>query len=440
MLPRPSNRIAAAPGAFSITPMQLKLFSALLCAACLAPSPVDGENWPGFRGPTGQGLSHETGLPTKWSPTENIAWKTAIPGEGWSSPIIWNDHVFLTTATDGGAGCHVLGLDRETGRILWDKEVFRQVPGHKQQRNGYATPTPCTDGRRVYTVFADGSFAALDFGGEVVWVNRDFPFYGEHGLGTSPILWHDVLIMTRDGSGAPPDTGAGWHTPWDKARILALDTDTGEIRWQAGRGLSRIAHVVPNIWTAPDGHQELVSGAGDVVQGFDPATGKRLWTSKNIGEGVVPSIVLGDGVAFSASGWGGRESIKAFRLGGQGDLGEANLVWEQRKGMPRIPSFLYLKPYLYTINEGGIAMCLKEDTGEIVWQERVGGNFSASPVSAEDHIYFLSDAGETTIIRAGPNFEVLERNALHEKCQASIAISHGHLFVRAEKHLYSIGD
>src|SRR5581483_1622094 len=265
------------------TKFVLQLLPVLLAAHAV------GENWPGFRGPTCQGLSSEAGLPLRWSATENIAWKTVVPGEGWSSPIVWNDRVFVTTATEGGVGCHLIAFERTTGTVLWDREVFKQVPGHKQQRNGYATPTPCTDGKLVFAVFGDGSFAALDFEGKVVWVNRNFPFYGEHGLGSSPILWQELLIMARDGSGEPPDTGAGWHFAWDKARILALDTRTGKFQWEAKRGMSRIAHVVPSIWTAPDGHAELVSGAGDVVQGFDPKTGERLWTSKNIGEGVVPS-------------------------------------------------------------------------------------------------------------------------------------------------------
>jgi outer membrane protein assembly factor BamB len=401
---------------------------------------LQAENWPQFRGPTRQGLSTETGLPLKWSPVENIAWKTPIPGEAWSSPIVWGERVFVTTATENGASCHVLCLNRTDGKILWDKEAFKQVPGHKGGRNSYATPTPCTDGDRVYAVFGDGSFVALDFEGKIAWMNRLFPFYGEHGLGTSPILWNDLIIMARDGSNDGEDKKLGWQVPWEKSFVMALDKSTGRLRWKAPRGLSRIAHVVPNIWSTPDGRAQVISGAGDVVQGFDARTGERIWTSKNIGEGVVPSIVLGDGIVFTASGWGGRESIKAFRLNGKGDLGETNLVWEQRKGLPRIPSYLYLSPNLFTITEGGIAMCLRGDTGEIVWQERVGGSHSASPVSAEGHIYFLSDEGETTVIEASLQFKVLARNALKEKVQASMAVSQRHLFIRTAGNLYCIGS
>jgi len=245
--------------------------------------------------------------------------------------------------------------------------------------------------------------------------------------------------MARDGSSEVEPKSLGWQQPWDQAFLVALDTRTGQVRWKAPRGLSRIAHVVPNLWTAPDGRTHVISGAGDVVQGFDALTGERLWTSTNIGEGVVPSIVIGGDLAFTASGWGGRESIKAFRLGGRGDLGESNLAWEQRKGLPRIPSYLFLKPHLYTITEGGVAMCLEAGTGQIVWQERVGGNFSASPVGAEGRIYFLADDGLTTVIEAGPEFRVLARNPLGEKAQASMAVSGGRLYIRTAGHLVCLG-
>ena len=400
---------------------------------------VRAENWPQFRGPTHQGRSTETGLPLHWSATSNVVWKTSIPGESWSSPVIWNDRVFLTTATDHGQTCRVLSLEANSGKILWDREVFQQSPRRKESRNTYATPTPATDGERVYACFGDGSLAALNFAGDIVWTNRDHKFYGQHGLATSPILFRDLLIMARDGSSDGPDKKLGWQTPWDQARILALDAKTGKERWQGKRGLSRIAHAVPAIWEH-EGQAEVVSEAGDVVQGFDAQTGERLWSNEVIGEGKVPSTVLGDGLVFTAGGWGGKDSIKAFRLGGRGDLKEMQLVWEQKKNMPRVPSLLYLKPYLYAITDGGVASCMKADTGELVWQERVGGNFSASPVAAEGRIYFLGDEGETTVIAAAPEFNVLAKNPLGEKCQASPAISQKRIFIRTAGNLFCLGQ
>ena len=410
------------------------LFTLFLFAVGMAES----ENWPQFRGPTGQGLSGETGVPVQWSATDNVAWKTSLPGDAFSSPIVWGDHVFVTTATDNGESCRVIALERTTGRVLWNREVFRQVPRRKQDRNTYATPTPAADGERVYACFFDGSFAALDFSGEIIWTNRGYPFYSEHGLGSSPMLYRDLLIMARDGSGQGEEQELGWQKPWDQAFIVALDTRTGQERWKARRGWSRISHGVPVLWEH-EGKVELVSEAGDVVQGFDLETGERLWSSEVLGEGKVPSTVVGEGLVFTAGGWGGRETIKAFKLGGRGDLKTSNLVWEQRKGMPKVPSMLYVKPHLFATTDGGIATCLKAATGEMVWQERLGGNFSASPVAADGRIYFVSDEGDTTVIEAGPTFRILARNPLGEKVQASPAISQGQIFIRTERTLFCLG-
>ncbi|MBL9167061.1 MAG: PQQ-binding-like beta-propeller repeat protein [Verrucomicrobiales bacterium] len=397
------------------------------------------ENWPQFRGPDAQGHSGETGIPLKWSNTENVAWKASIPGESWSSPIVWGDYVFLTTATGDGTSCRLLALDRSSGRLLWDKEVVQQVPRRKEGRNSYATPTPATDGERVYVCYGDGTFAALTFTGDIVWVNRGYPFYGQHGLGSSPILHQGLLIMARDGSSDGEDKKLGWQTPWDRSFLVALDTKTGKERWKGQRGLSRIAHGAPVIWTS-QGKSQVISESGDVVQGFDVLTGQRLWTSQVLGEGKVPSTLIGDGMVFTSGGWGGRESIKAFKLGGAGDLKETNLLWEQKKGMPKVPSMIYAKPFLFTITDGGIATCLQAGTGELVWQERVGGNFSASPVAAEGRLYFVGDSGETTVIAAAAEFRVLAKNALGEKVQASPAVSQGALFIRTEKSLFSIRE
>ncbi len=191
----------------------MKIHLALPAALALLAGSLHAENWPQFRGPAFQGVSSEKNLPLKWSVTENIAWKTSLPGDSWSSPIVWGDRVFVTTATDNGVSCRVLSLERTTGKILWNKEVLQQVPRRKEGRNTYATPTPVTDGERVYACFGDGSFAALNFAGDVVWTNRDFKFYSQHGLGTSPILQHGLLIMARDGSSEGEDKKAGWQTP-----------------------------------------------------------------------------------------------------------------------------------------------------------------------------------------------------------------------------------
>ena len=260
---------------------------------------VSAENWPQFRGPTAQGISAEKNAPLTWSATENIAWKTELPGESWSSPIVWGNRVFVTTATDDGESCRVLSLNRKSGKILWDKEVFKQVQRRKQARNTFATPTPATDGERVYAAFNDGSFVALKFDGSPAWENRDYKFFGEHGLGTALLLHDGALVMARDGSSDGEDKGLGWQTPWDQSYVVALDAKTGKERWKTGRGLSRISHGTPVIWEHA-GKAQVVTEAGDVVQGFDLKTGERLWSSEVIGEGkVLAKNPLGEKVQAS---------------------------------------------------------------------------------------------------------------------------------------------
>ena len=313
------------------------------------------------------------------------------------------------------------------------------MPRKKETRNSYATPSPATDGKRVYACFGDGSFVAVDFAGELLWTNRDYPFYSQHGLGASPILSGNLLIMTMDGSSEGEDKLVGWQTPWDKSYVLALDTQTGKQRWKTMRGTSRISHGSPVIWTGPDDKIQVVSEAGDVVQGFDRDSGERLWTSEVQGEGKVPSTVVGNGMVFTSGGFRGRESIKAFKLGGKGDLKETNLIWEQKKGNPKVPSMIQVGPHLFTIQDTGIASCLDASTGEVVWQERLGGSFSASPVSAAGRIYLLDNNGETTILDAGPKFRVLAKNPLGDQVQSSIAMAQGRLFIRTDKELFCVG-
>ena len=402
---------------------------------------VDAENWPQFRGPDGQGHSSETSIPTTWSGTNSIAWKTPVPGDSWSSPIVYGRYVIVTTATKNGESCRVLAMDRDSGRILWNTEVFRQVPRRKETRNSYATPTPATDGKRVYACFGDGSFAALDYRGKLLWTNREQPFYSQHGLGTALMLHDGLIIMSRDASSEGPDKKVGWQTPWEKSYVVALDTQTGKERWRTGRGRSRISHGTPVLWRNPKGRPQIVTEAGDVLQGFDPATGSLLWTSDVPGEGKVPSVVLGDGLAFCSGGWGGKEGIKAFRLGGEGSLQQSNLVWEQKRGEPKVPSLLYLEGLLFAMTDTGVATCYEATTGNIVWQERVGGNFSASPVSAGGRIYFVGDNGHTAVLEASRTFRLVSRNPIAdgEEVQASPAISQGRFFIRTRSNLWAIG-
>ena len=407
----------------------------LVAIVLLTVDRVQAENWTRFRGPNGQGHSAEKDLPVNWSATENVAWKTAIAGQGWSSPIVYGDQIFLTTATDEGAVCRVVCVRRTDGKVLWNTEVHRQVPGAKRRQNSYATPTPITDGQRVYAVFYDGAVVALDFEGKLLWKNTEVKFYSLHGLGASPVLADGKLIMPFDGS-SRDEQKLGWKTPWDRAVILALDGATGEVAWKGKRGPSRVGHVTPIL---ANDNSEVISAGGDRVQGHDPKSGKRIWSIYSKGEGVTPSPVVGEGLIFTSSGFE-EPTIRAIRLGGKGDVTQTHIAWEQKKGVPALASPLYVKPNLYTITRDNILYCFRAADGEILWQERLKGVHSASPVYADGRIYITSEDGVTRVLRPGDKYNEIARNDLQETCLASMAVSQGQFFIRSAEHLYAIGE
>lgn len=411
---------------------------AAFCAVAWS-STATAENWPRFRGPTGQGHSSETGLAIEWNTETGVTWKTPIPGAGWSSPIVWENRVYVTSALDDGSACHLLALDRDTGAIVWDREVFRQELKRKENKNSYATPTPCTDGDRIYVCFADGGMAAVSLTGDVVWTNRDFPFYSKHGLGESPIVYQDLVIMPRDGSSPGPDAKVGWKEPWDQAFVLALDSATGKERWKTARGMSRVSHMTPLVLKV-DGRDQLISPAGDRIQGFNPLNGELLWSAYSQGEGVTPSPVFGKSLLYTSSGFEA-PTVRAVRLdGAKGEVTATHIVWEQLKGTPTQSSLIYVEPHVYAVTDNGVLTCYDGDKGEIVWQDRLAGKFSSSPVHADGRLYFLSEDGTTYVLQPGAEFKLVAQNSLHEVCQASMGVSAGKLFVRTATTLYAIGN
>jgi outer membrane protein assembly factor BamB len=412
--------------------MRSRTLAVLAFLAGAAPAAAD--QWPSFRGPTGQGQSREIRLPVKWSLTEGVLWRTPIDGESWSSPIVWGGRVFVTTARDGGRACHVLALDRRTGKILWDTRVFTQETSRKEAKNSYATPTPATDGSRVFAAFGDGSVVAVEAGsGAIAWTNRDFPFYSQHGLGTSLVLYRDLVIQTRDGSSPGPDKGVGWQTPWEEAFIIALDARTGKPRWKATRGPSRIAHATPIVLRG-GARDLLVSPAGDVIQAFDPATGARLWSLPSAGESPVPSPVVAGGTIVTTSGFGA-PTIRGVRT-----TPGPQIAWEQTRGVPMQASPTAVEDLVYVVSDGGVLSALDVATGTPVWTERLEGTFSASPVAADGNLYLLSETCETWVVAPGRSFALLSRNPLEGRCQASMAVSGGLFFVRSDSALYAIGQ
>src|SRR5262245_25531473 len=299
-------------------------------------------------------------------------------------------------------------------------------------------PTPAADPDRIYAAFGDGTLVAVkaDSGG-VAWVNRDFPYYSQHGLGASPLLYRGLLLMAFDGSSEGPDKKVGWQTPWDKAVLVALDKATGRPKWKAGRGQSRIGHATPLV-VSHAGKDVLVSPAGDVIQGFDPATGRLLWTVRTEGEGLVPSAAAAGGLAFATTGFG-KPRLKAVRLGGKGDVTGSHVAWEDAGNVSMLPSMVADGGRLYVVTDKGFAACLDAKAGKEVWKRRLGGSFSASPVLADGRLYALSDQGETYVLKAGDEYELLSRNALCEGAQTIPAVSGGRLFLRTQSHLWCVG-
>ncbi len=408
----------------------------IVCILLMVPVSL-AENWPGFRGPGRQGISGETKVPTAWSTTENIAWKIAIEGKGWSSPIVWGDRVFVTTAIEEGQSFRLICLDRKTGVIVWNNEIVRQAAKPGNANNSFATATPVTDGSSVFVLAADGTLAAVSFEGKVRWRYQEFPYFSEHGLGMSPILYDDLLIVALDHTNPGKNNKPGLEEPWDKAVIVALDQQTGQVRWKGKRGMSRIGYAVPTILNV-GGVDQLISPAGDVVQGFDLKTGKLIWTAANPGYSLVPSPVIGEGLVFASSGFD-IGVLRAVRPDGKGDVTKTHIAWESKDDVPRIPSLLYVRPNLYSLSETGILRCLEGATGKEVWRQRIGGKFSASPVWVEGKLYLLSESGKTIVAEASPQYKLVAQNELNEKCCASPAVSQGNLFIRSEKALYCVG-
>lgn len=399
-------------------------------------SPAVAGDWPRFRGPNGQGVA-DGPAPTEWTNDKNIAWRVPVPAAGWSSPVVSGGRVIVTGTADGGKACRVLAFAADTGTPLWDRTVFAQVPTRKEGKNSFASPTPVVAGDTVIAVFGQGGVAALNAAdGAVKWTFTEVKHYSQHGLGASPVVWKNLVIMPFDGSSPGPDTKVGWQTPWDKAFLLALDLGTGKEVWRAGRGLSRIGHATPAVLTV-NGTDVLVSQGGDVVQGFDPATGKRLWSVKNPGEGLVPSTIVGDGVLFTTPGWP-TPAVRAWSWEKSDPTEAPTQRWQLTKNVPMLPTGVFVNGYLFVVSEKGIAACLDPATGAAKWEERLSGGFSASLVSAGGKVYALSEAGETTVFDASPTPNIVARNKLPGLFQATPAVADGRLYLRSDKELVCV--
>jgi len=398
----------------------------LVLAAGAASAPLAwSEDWPEFRGPTGQGHSTERGLPVEWSESKNVVWKTRVPGLGWSSPVVSGGRVWLTTAIkERGGSLRALAFDVETGRELVNVEVFRTRSGDPlNPKNSLASPTPIVDGDRVYVHFGADGTAALTSSGDMVWKAR-LPYESQHGNGGSPVLYGDRLIFSGDGS--------------DQAFVVALDKRTGKVRWKTSRRQpADQAYSTPLVIRVGDRDQVVSVGAYRAAA-YDPESGKEIWRV-NYADGFsnVPRPVYGHGLVYIATGFQ-QPSLLAVRVDGAGDVTRTHVAWTLRRAAPLTPSPLLVGDELYIVNDAGIASCLDARTGMPHWQQRIGGNYSASPVFADGRIYFLAEEGEATVILPGKDFRKLATNHLDGATLASMAISVGSIFIRSDRYLYRL--
>ena len=393
-----------------------------------------GENWTEFRGPTGQGHSTAVGLPLRWNETSNVRWKTEIPGRGWSSPIVWNGRVYLTTAVPGADGkesLRTLCLDASSGQILWNVEVFPLEDGPRarmHQKNSQASPTPVTDGRHLFVHFGTQGTACLTLDGETVWKTRELEFEPQHGSGSSPVLVDELLVATCDGS--------------DVQFVVALAQSSGKIRWKKERPpaqeIKKFSFSTPLVIEVA-GRKQIVSPGAHQVVAYDPAGGEEIWRVRYHGYSLVPRPVYGHGLIFLSTGYD-KPQLLAIRPDGRGDVTETHVAWKTDRGAPNTPSPLLIGDDLYFISDLGIATCANAKTGEVRWTHRVGGNHSASPLSADGKVFFQSEKGETIVIQPGSRYEELARSQLKASTLASLAVEGRALLLRTENALFRIEE
>ena len=415
----PARSPKYAPGATRqrIARALLGLFTATMC--------LSAADWPQFRGPGGQGHSDETGLPLNWGESRNVTWKVAIPGHGWSSPVIGGDLLWMTTATEDGRSLRAIAVERSSGRVVRNIEVFRQEqPTKKQPKNSHATPTPIVDGEHIYVHFGMQGTAALTSDGEIVWKNQELRFAPGHGQGGSPVLAGGLLVFHCDGT--------------DRQSVAALDAATGKLRWQTPRRDGAMAYTTPLV-IAVAGKQQVISPGANRAASYDLETGEELWSIRYGGFSNVPRPVFAHGLVFVTSGYY-NPVLYAVRPGGRGDVTDTHVVWSSSRGIPLTPSPLIVGEELYIVSDKGIASCLNAKTGAQNWRARLKGQYSASPLYADGRIYFQNEDGLYTVIEPGLEFKKLAENQVDGRTFASLAPADGGFFLRTSTHLYRIEE
>jgi outer membrane protein assembly factor BamB len=396
--------------------------------------PVEGEGakyWSRWRGPSGQGMVAGTNYTDTWSATTNVKWRATVPGRGHSSPVVWKNHLFITTATDEGRTMLLLAYDRTSGKLLWQGDVPASGVEHIYWKNSHASATPSTDGERVYASFGTHGLAAFDFTGKRLWHSKPGDLDNYHGSAGSPVLYKDRLFLYQDHSGTA-STGSF---------VAAFDAKSGAVLWKKDRPAS-VGWGTPVVIDAGD-HDELVVNGQRQVYAYDPDTGAELWTVRGTTREVFPTPVVGHGLVFCSSGRAG--PTLAIKPGGKGDVTATHLAWSSPRGSPFVPSAIIHGDLLYMINDmQSILTVLDARTGAAVYQDRLGEatreGFSSSPVAVGDKLFFTNDRGQTFVVQAGPTFKLLHVNDLNAQVLASPALVDGTWYWRTDKELLAIDN
>ena len=422
----------------------LRRFAIVFCLGMVSVRPARcGEHWTSYRGPTDQGHCDSPRPPLRWSERENVVWKTAIPGKAWSSPVIWGDRIWLTNAPEDGTELFVICVDKKSGKMQFNKRLHSVAkPQFCIPFNSYASPSPVIEEGRVYVSFGSPYNACLDSKtGEVIWERTDLVCNHFRAAGSSPLIYGSLLILHLDGS--------------DRQYVVALDKHTGKTVWKTDRSVDfkdldpatgkpstdgdfRKAFSTPVIVDVK-GKPVLISLGSMTLYGYEPETGKELWRVESIGSHSGSCRpVSGHGLVFSPMGY--TAEVWAVRPDGHGVVTNSHVVWKCPRASARRSSPLLVGDWLFMVDAAGVAACLEAKTGKELWRERLGGNYSASPIYAGGRVYFFDESGKSTAIEAAPQYKVIAVNRLDDGFMASPAVSGNALYLRTKGALYRIED
>jgi outer membrane protein assembly factor BamB len=411
----------------------------ILALACV--TALQASHWPEFRGPQGNGHAATNRVPLTWSETEHVKWKTPIRGRGWASPVVWGNQIWTATASEDARQLFAVCVDATTGKIIHDLKLFEvERPQFIHAFNSPASPTPAIEDGRVYVTFGSPGTACLDTKtGKVIWQRVDIECNHYRGAGTSPIIYRDLLLLNFDGS--------------DHQFIVALDKNTGKTVWRKERSIDfkdlgsdgkpqaegdfRKAFATCHV-AEFDGKPLLISQGAKAVYGYDPLTGEERWrVEERSSHSAGTRPVVGFGLIFIPTGWS-QGQVLAIKPGGQGDVTSSHVAWKVTKSAPKKPSLLLVDDILYLFNDGGVATALDPKTGDVVWSDRIGGNYSASPIYANNRIYVFSEEGKATVLAPGREFKKLAENKLDGGFMSSPAVTDNALILRTKTHLYRV--